>query len=299
MKNILLLGSTSFTGSHILHHLTNRFNFKSVGRDENLVDVHFDVLSDNVSDLKYDLSWADVVINCFSNGDVDSCEKNPVNSEKLNMNFPKALSDLQDTHDFDLIHFSSNAVYDGDHPLYSESHEHLPVNVYGNLKSEADKYLLSNSNRCTVLRPITMYGQLLGQQRHNPFSFFLERLMNNEEIVAVNDVFVNMLHVDVLVACVNKVIEERIFGEFNISGDDIVNRYEFVELIKSNLPESTSKVIETDSLKFETIAKRPANTSFDNQKMKSVLGVYPETLSETIRKLVFDYQKKEEVSIVA
>jgi len=285
-KNILLLGSTSFTGSHLLHHLADQYTFRNVGRQEDRVDVVFDIFSDDVEMLKDHLAWADVVINCFSNGDVDSCEENPAPSKKLNLEFPKALCDQQRSNNFDLIHFSSNAVYDGEHPLYSEDHEHLPVNIYGQLKSEADKYLLENSDRCTVLRPITMFGQLLGEQRHNPFSFFFERLINNDDIQAVNDVFVNMLHVDVLIGCVKNVIEKEIYGEFNISGDDVVNRYELVSMVKQYIPESRSVVKETDSSNFVTAARRPANTSFDNHKMKSILGVYPEPLSKTIERLV-------------
>ena len=285
-KNVLLLGSTSFTGSHLLHHLADQYTFRCVGRQEGRVDVVFDIFNDSIDKLNADLAWADVVINCFSNGDVDSCEENPAPSRQLNLDFPKALCDLQGQNDFDLIHFSSNAVYDGDHPLYSEEHEHKPVNIYGQLKSEADKYLLEHSSRCTVLRPITMFGQLLGKQRHNPFSFFLQKLVDNDDIQAVNDVYVNMLHVDVLVECVQKVIENRVFGEFNISGDDVVNRFEFVSLVKQNLPNSRSEVSETDSSKFVTAARRPVDTSFDNSKMKSILGVHPKDLAATIEELV-------------
>ena len=286
LKNVLLLGSTSFTGSHILHHLAENYHFRCVGRDSNLVDVVHDIQSDETNSLAPHLDWADVVINCFSNGDVDSCETNPGPSTRLNLDFPKELCSLQKVHNFHLVHFSSNAVYDGDNPLYSEQCVHEPVNTYGKLKSEADKYLMRNSDACTVLRPITMYGQVLGRQRHNPFSFFHERLVAGDDITAVNDVYVNMLHVDVLVQCVKKVIDAGVFGEFNISGDDVVNRFEFVSEIKRHIPLSTSQVTETDSAGFVTAARRPLDTSFDNSRMKAVLGVHPTPLSSTIEALV-------------
>ncbi len=285
-KNILLLGSTSFTGSHALHSLQDRYTFRTAGRKPGSVDVVFDVCNDPISALRSELEWADVVINCFSNGDVDSCEVNPQLSSQLNLEFPKELCNAQKETDFHLIHFSSNAVYDGDNPLYSESSEHHPINTYGQLKSDADKFLRRESKRCTILRPITMYGQLLGDQRHNPFSFFLDKLLNSEDIVAVNDVYVNMLHVDVLTNCIEKAIDDGIYGEFNISGDDIVNRFDFVSEIKSHLPNSKSVITETDSSRFVTAARRPLNTSFDNQKMKNELGVNPTDLSSTIKALV-------------
>ena len=285
-RNILLLGGTSFTGSHILDRLGERHAFRRVGRNPARADVVFDVYADDPALLAPELERADVVVNCFSNGDVDSCETDPGPSRRLNLDFPKALCALQAERGFDLIHFSSNAVYDGEHPLYSEDDEHRPVNVYGRLKSEADRHLLRESERCTVLRPITMFGRLLGEQRHNPFSFFFDRLSRNEDVVAVNDVHVNMLHVDTLVDCVDRVIEDRVFGEFNVSGDDVVNRFEFVSEIGRHLPDSTSAITETDSAGFVTAARRPRDTSFDNARMKAVLGVYPERLGTAVEALV-------------
>ncbi len=285
-KNILLLGNSSFTGSHILHNLYDHYSFTRVGRDADLCDVSFDVSTDDISSIDGLLSDADVVINCFSNGDVDSCEVNPNSSRRINLEFPKEICNAQKKHDFHLIHFSSNAVYDGDNPLYSETSDQLPVNVYGKQKSELDQYLNSNSPKYTLFRPITMFGQQLAAKRQNPFPFFLDRLLENKDIVAVDDVYVNMLHVDDLVHCIAKSIDDSIYGDFNISGDDIVNRYEFVSMIKNSLPDCSSTIKKVSSSEFKTAARRPMNTSFDNSKMKSILAVHPQNLSATIGRLV-------------
>ncbi len=97
-----------------------------------------------------------------------------------------------------------------------------------------------------------------------------------------------MLHVDVLTQCIEKVIDNSIYDEFNISGDDIVSRFDFVSEIKRHIPSSSSIVTETDSSGFKTAARRPLDTSFDNQKMKSLLGVHPISLSDSIEALVAD-----------
>lgn len=284
--NVVLLGPTSFTGSHLLNQLKGEYAFRTVGRDANHSDIALDVTQNSITDIESELSQATHVINCFSDGDVDSCELDSKLSRTLNYTVPSALCDLQKQHDFHLVHLSSNAIYDGERPLYSETSEHKPVNKYGELKSEADRYLLEHSPKCTILRPITMYGQLLGDQRHNPFSFFFGKLWRNEDITAVNDIFVNMLSIDQLVSCVDVVLREGIDGEFNIAGKDIVNRADFVNAIKSWLPECTSNVHETDSSGFSTLARRPRDTSFDTSKMQQVLGVTPRPLLQTVEKLV-------------
>ena len=283
---VVLLGPTSFTGSHLLSQLSDDYDFLTVGRDANKSDIALDVTQNSITDIASELSQATYVINCFSDGNVDSCELNSALSRTLNHTVPSALCDLQKKHDFHLVHLSSNAVYDGETPLYSETSNHKPVNKYGELKSEADCYLLENSPKCTILRPITMYGQLLGDQRHNPFSFFFSKLWKNEDITAVNDVFVNMLHIDQLISCLEVVLRDGVQGEFNIAGKDIVNRADFVKAIKSRLPDCTSNVHETDSTGFSTPARRPRDTSFDTSKMQQVLGVTPAPLLQTIEKLV-------------
>ena len=283
---VVLLGPTSFTGSHLLNQLRGDYEFQTVGRNANHSDIALDVTQNSVTDIASELSQATYVINCFSDGDVDSCEQNSELSRTLNLTVPSALCDLQKKHDFHLVHLSSNAVYDGESPLYSETSEHKPVNKYGELKSEADRYLLKHSPKCTILRPITMYGELLGDQRDNPFSFFFGKLRQNEDITAVNDIFVNMLHIDQLIFCLDVVLRDGIQGEFNIAGKDIVNRADFVNAIKSCLPDCTSNVHETDSSGFSTPARRPRDTSFDTSSMQQVLGATPAPLIPTIEQLV-------------
>ena len=162
-----------------------------------------------------------------------------------------------------------------------------PINHYGDLKKTADDFITKNSNNYCILRPITMYGLRLNHQRHNPFSFFYEKLINNEKITAVNDVYVNMLNVNNLIQSIEAVINKDLNGEFNLSGENILNRYEFVNLLKE-LTNSKSQIVSTTSSKFKTLAKRPMNTSFDNSKMKKVLGVFPVNIEQDLRELIND-----------
>lgn len=256
-------------------------------------DLRFDALADDAGILEPLLNGIDAVINCISNGDVDSCEKDPEHSRRINFDFVEDLCALQKKHGFQLVHFSSNAIYDGENAPYSETSPAHAVNRYGEIKIEADKYIEDNLDNYTILRPITMYGVRLGKQRHNPYSFFYQQLIDNKDIVAVDDVYVNMLHVEDLVRCVKTVIDRQINGTFNISGDEVVNRYEFVSMIKALIPGSQSKIKRVTSDQFETAAERPRDTSFDNSAMKNVLGITPGNLKETLQSLVEHSQSEQ------
>lgn len=285
MKKVFLLGSSSFTGQYISERLADRFMITTCSRSGQS-DVVFDVEQQPIEDLEPYLSESDVVVNCISNGDVDSCEKNPSQNRALNLDFVKSLCDQQNTHGFHLVHFSSNAVYDGEQGPYSEISPAAAVNEYGRIKAAADEHVRSSHPNSTILRPNTMYGVRLGDQRHNPFSLFYEMLTSGKEIKAVNDVYTTMLHVEDLIACVDVVITQGLTGEFNISGNESVNRYEFVNLIKRHLPTCTTPVNEVTSDQFVTPAKRPRDTAFDNARMKNTLGVVPASIDDTVASLV-------------
>ncbi len=286
MKKILVLGSNSFTGHYICRYLGDEFKIIKSNRRGIDAELQFDVDTDNIARLEGVAAGADIIINCISNGDLDSCESDPLYCKRVNYDLVEKLCLLQQAHDFHLIHFSSNAVYDGENALYAEDSQANAINQYGEIKIKADQFIEQNIEKYTILRPITMYGLKLKQQRHNPFSFFYQQLLENKDIVAVDDVFVNMLHVTDLIRCIKSVITHQNYGSYNISGDDVVNRYEFVSMIKALIPDSRSCIKPVTSDKFKTLAKRPKNTSFDNSIMKNHLGVCPEKLGTTLQRLV-------------
>jgi dTDP-4-dehydrorhamnose reductase len=295
MKKILILGGNSFTGFYINKLLSNDFELYNTSRNDCDGGLIYDAVNDDIVKLAEYLksNHIDVLVNCISNGDVDSCEENPDFSEFINLNFVKEITSLVEELGIHLIHFSTNAIYDGLNAPYSENDDAEPINKYGQIKKKADVYIENNAKRYTILRPITMYGIRLKTQRHNPFSYFYEQCKNDKDIIAVNDVYVNMLFVEDLVECVKSSILNEIYGTYNISGKDVVNRYEFVSLIKSYLPESKSVIKSVSSLGFKTAAERPKNTSFNNKKMIDTFGFQPENIEVVIKNLVLQLQSSD------
>lgn len=285
MKKILILGASSFVGSHIINQGIREYDIIATSRDDNEKLCNFDALASfDLKDKLDSLDDIEAVINCISMGDVDKCEIDRDIARRLNLDFVKELSNNLPDH-IKLIHLSSNAVYDGLNPLYSEIDAKNPINYYGYLKAEADNYIASTRSNYAIIRPITMIGNRLKSQRHNPFSFFTEELMKGSDITAVSDVYVNFLDVKYLIKAIECIVNQDLYGEFNISGDEVLSRYEFVVLLK-RLIGSESKITSVKSINFETIATRPLNTSFDNSKMKKVLGIQINSLESDLIKLI-------------
>ena len=292
---IIILGYNSFVGSAIAEYFDNKDNVELVYVGRKDCDQHdvikFDVknnlseLKDNVADLvkTINLDYDSVVVNCISMGDVDKCETHKEECEIQNYEFVKILYDEMSKGDFSkLVHFSTNAVYDGKHAPYGETSECHPVNYYGVIKLKADHYLLDQKdNRVIVARPITMYGKVPEGGRANPTSMIIGRLMANQELKLVNDVLVNILYIGDLVRTVEKLLEIDFSGLINISGDEIYSRYDLGLKIAGLLNKDPVLIESVTSDEFVTVAKRPLDTSFDNALMKQ-LGIKPSLLADIV-----------------
>jgi len=292
---IVVLGYNSFVGNAISNYFSSAEGVELIYVGRKNSDSHdvinFEVtddlcsLNNDVSNLltSLDLDSETILINCISMGDVDKCELNRKECEIQNYTFVQILYDCVKKSNFKkLIHFSSNAVYDGNTAPYNEKSTCSPVNYYGCVKLKADRFLLNQDDpRVIVMRPITMYGRVLSGGRPNPTSMIIEKLQNQQSIRLVNDVLVNILYVGDLVKAIDRLIAIDFSGLINISGDEIYSRYDLGLEIARLLGLQEGLIEAVTSTEFKTVAQRPLNTSFDNSLMKD-LGIQPRALSHTI-----------------
>ena len=294
---IILLGFNSFTGSSISEYFGSKPGvvLTHVGRQESALHqvVKFEVPNDismleqSVRNLVKQLSLDDsIIINCISMGDVDKCEVEKNRCKIQNHLFVEALyRNIKKSKFKKLIHFSTNAVYDGNNAPYKEISDCFPVNFYGLTKLKADQFLLEQKDpRLMLIRPITMYGKVPEGGRPNPVSMIIERLKNNQPLTLVDDVLVNILYVGDLVRAINQLIEMDFKGLINISGDEVYSRYELGLKIAKLIGSKEDLISSATSTEFETIANRPMNTSFDNTLMKS-MRIETHKLKQVISKL--------------
>ena len=294
---IILLGYNSFIANSILKHFESQPDIEliCVGRkktvEQNILTLQIvkneEELKNKISRLLDDLNLGPdcVIINCISMSDVDRCEVEQEECRVQNFLFVKFLYQALRQYDFKkLIHFSSNAVYDGYKAPYCENSVCEPINYYGKIKLEADNFLLGfDDQRVMVVRPITLYGKMIPGGRHNPVSLIIDSIENDREINLVNDVLVNILFVEDLVKAIERLLLINYCGSINIAGDEIYSRYTLGLRISEILNKGGHLIREVSSSEFKTAARRPLNTSFDNTLMKEK-GIFPRTLKQVLSK---------------
>ncbi len=226
----------------------------------------------------------DVVFHTAGMGSVDEAENNQEYAKKINLDILTPLvNSLNEIH-ATTVFISSNAVYEGDNPPYSEISEQRSVNYYGELKIQAEKYIRQNAERFIIIRPILMYGWPQEGRRDNPFSWIVKKLGNKEPMKLVNDtITMPLLDRDCANVCWKSL--SYLGEDFNVAGSEQITFYDFGKVIAEEFGFDSTLLTPVGSDAFPTIARRPKNTSYDISKIQRILGINPVGVKEGTRYL--------------
>ena len=134
-KKVLIVGSTSGLARHILEKLKdNNFNILTISRKDFDFIKNFDKLEKIIVRTK-----PSVIINCVA-VTYEECKKFPKNAYEVNSFFPYKLATVSEKINVTLIHFSTEAVFDGNKKyLCGVDDIPQPNSMYGKSKLLEDK----------------------------------------------------------------------------------------------------------------------------------------------------------------
>jgi len=205
----------------------------------------------------------------------DICEKEPEKAYISNVVGTKNMIELARLKQARLVYISTNAVFDGKNPPYSEEDKPNPINRYGAIKLECESLVKENTNNYLIIRPILIYGLNNSQERKPFFIWILEKLKNGERINVVTDVFENPLLSYQCADVIWELIDKDVRGIYHISGKDTLSRFEAAKVIANVFSLNASLINPVSSEFFPDIAPRPKNTSYSTAKIEKELGVKP------------------------
>jgi dTDP-4-dehydrorhamnose reductase len=281
---LVLFGFSSFVGQALISYYQKDTSIELIrvgrgGGEEGNV-VNFEVADSKTvleSDIKKILEEISpnkdtIFFNLISLGSPDYCELNQASSRHINYNLPVALYQALAEYDFGkFVHFSSNAVYAGDSPPYTETSLCAPINVYGRHKLAVDEYLLKkNDSRILVARPTTMYGDIPKGGRGNPVGMVIQNLLNGKNFKLVDDLMVNLLFVGDLCECVDRLVNRDVSGLVNIAGGQTLSRYDIGIIVAKCLGLDATLMKPCSMTEFPAVAKRPLDTTFSTSLLKEI-----------------------------
>ncbi len=230
----------------------------------------------------------EAVIHTASVGSVDEADRDPVRVRQVNVEGTRAMAHACRRAGAFLVHISSNAVFDGLHPPYSENSPLCPVNRYGQIKMESEQVARDLAgDSCLIVRPILMYGWPLPGGRDNAVTRWLSSLEEGRGIEAACDIFSMPLSAASCARTLWAGLRQGRSGIVHVAGADRLSLFDFARRVAQLFGHNAAAVSGVPAQAIRGFVRRPPDSSFITRRMEEDFGVRPigvlEGLSSMLR----------------
>jgi dTDP-4-dehydrorhamnose reductase len=234
---------------------------------------------DKIKKIIYDY-YPDFIVHTAAFTNVDLSEKLREEAWKINVKGVEYIAEAARAIDASIIHISSDYIFDGKDGPYDENAVPNPVGYYGRTKLASENVLKISGTFYTILRTNVLYGTVVNS-RPDFVRWVIESLKKNSSIKIVDDQVNNPTFIDDLVQAINKVIEFRKTGIYNIGGNEFLNRYEFTNRIAEFFNLDKKLIIPISTKDLNQPARRPLKSGLLTLKAETELSYKPHTLNES------------------
>lgn len=299
MKRILTTGSNGLLGQKITERIlqTKQFDLVATSKganryptNEGYTYAEMNILDpENVEEV-LEAYRPDAIIHTAAMTNVDTCEAQPELAYRLNVEAVKTLIAICEKKQIQLIHLSTDFIFDGASGPYDETAEPSPLSHYGLTKVQAEEAVSASSCNWVIIRTILVYGIVSDMSRSNIVLWAKNALEKGDSINVVNDQWrMPTLAEDLATGCLLSV-EKEAHGIYHISGKDMMSVAELVVRVADYWQLDRSPVKEISSESLNQKAKRPVKTGFILDKAFKDLGYAPHSFEEGLQ--LFDRQIK-------
>ncbi len=284
-SKIVFTGITGLLGGYFLKTKKSGYGIIGIG-NKNISQNNDNFFQIDITNKKQVLDFINkinpsVIIHAASIGNVDYCERNPDEAYKVNIEGTKNIINAAKKARAKIIFLSSNAVFDGNNPLYDEKALSSPIDIYGKTKKEGESLIKMSGLNFVILRLMTMYGWPQAGGRGNPVTWIIDKLKTGEKINVVSDIYNNHLWAGQAAEVIWEILKKDIKNEtYNIAGMDCISRYDLALKVAKIFELDPSLITPVTSDFFKSIAKRPKNTCFNVSKMETQLGIKAVSIDE-------------------
>lgn len=270
---ILIIGASGLVGNHLLregelfgHEIMGTY-FKHVIPTLHFLDAtNKQAVQQIIKEFK-----PDIVLFPAAKPYVDYCELNPEETWKINVDTVKNVLEEIAEQKITFVYFSSDYVFDGVSGPYTEEDEINPLSVYGKQKAECERIVREMCPQHIIIRTTGVYGW--EDEQKNFVASLIKRVNSGETVTVPVDQIGSPTYAADLARAVFDLIKNKATGIYNVSGPEVMNRYEFALVIASvfGLNQSLIKPVNTPDLKQP--AARPLKAGLIIKKLEKETGV--------------------------
>lgn len=286
---ILLLGSTGQLGSDISRELSNSKTIDVYAPKSLELDLSKKNFIDKIYNTKFDY-----VINCAAIHDLNFSEKNKDLSYLINADVPEKLAKYCEHNNSNLIHFSTDYVFDGNKKNsieYTEQDSVRPLNIYGSSKVMGEKKIKSIFENYYILRISTLFGLTPPRgKKYNFIDAIINKFRNKEIIKVVSDQISKPTSTLFVAKVVKEIIEKKFDnGIYHLTNNQSLSFYDYsIKILKFLSSNFSIEKIAYDDLNFEV--QRPKFSSLDSSKIYSRIDT-----NNNLDFYLYNYIKKKHV----
>lgn len=246
MTAILIIGSDSTIGAHLKKQfeMQGETVYGTTRHKDRLSNTTFflDLLNPDAFNLPNHIN-IDSAVFCAAMSTIKECEENKVLSHQINVDSPiKIARYLKNNFNPFMIFLSSNAVFDGSRPFFSETAPPCPINYYGYCKAEAEKKFAEVTTRLSILRLTkVLYPE------HPLIKKWRDALKNNQPIYPFSNVKLAPISLNDVSETIEKIAALQQPGIFHLSGDKDISYADLARKLANELNITSQLVISSHS----------------------------------------------------
>lgn len=269
MKNVLVTGSDGQLGSELRLLSTNYLDISFLFTSIKELDITNHKAVSNI----IEINSINTIINCAAYTAVDKAETEPDLCNAINHLAVKNLAQVCKDNNIQLIHISTDYVFDGtNNRPYIETDNPNPQCVYGQTKLYGEETMKCiNPPNSIIIRTSWVYSKF----GSNFVKTMLSLAESRKEINVVADQRgspTNASDLALVILTILPKIKNKNVELFHYSGEGVCSWYDFAltifKLMKLNVT-----VNPIDSLKYQTLAKRPSYSVLNKSLIKKKYNI--------------------------
>ncbi len=284
-NTLLITGASGFLGRIACRHFSTDWQIHGVTFQQSLPASHVqyhcvDLTSHHQLQALFDTIQPSAVLHLAALSKPDSCEEQPEQSQRINVDTPTHLAKLCAEADAHLVFTSTDLVFAGNQAPYAETDTPNPINRYGQQKVAAEKAIVQIHPSATICRMPLLFGRNSGSGKT-----FLDQLIINLQQQQSMSLFDDEYRSMVSGAAAMQGLEIGLnhAGELlHLGGTESISRYEFGLEVAQVTGLSSDCLTPISSAKITTKAARAKNVSLISKRAQQ-LGYEPGSIQQQLQ----------------
>ncbi len=213
---------------------------------------------------------------------VDRCEQDEAGAYLLNREMARWVARASTEQGAQLVHISTDAVFDGRRGGYREEQRPHPINVYGRSKLAGEQAVKHAHPRAIICRTNIFGWNALSKL--SLAEWFLDSLESERRTPGFSDVWVTPLLVNDLAGILVQMLEADLKGTYQVVGADCVSKYEFGVRLARVFHLATELIEPVSVDEAQLRAPRPKRLCLDGRKAARALDLSLPRLNDGLKR---------------